>query len=106
MQRFVQGFLPSSFNDVWSRNATRTIGENEIVLRNNDQLNIPFARLVSTERHPLTSFPKTWEDFPDFQIKILRKIPEFDKQLKEFFLSDLSSQVQCNRLFCPSCSGS
>ena len=38
MQRFVQNFLPTSFNDTWIRNAIRNIGENEIQLRIWDQL--------------------------------------------------------------------
>lgn len=104
MQRFVQGFLPSSFNDTWKKNSIRNIGENEISLRNEDQLNIPFARLVSTEKHPLTNFPLLWEKFPEAQIKIVRKTKEFDHKLKEYFLNDLSAVTICNRLYCPSCS--
>jgi hypothetical protein len=104
MQRFVQGFLPSSFNDTWVNNSIRNIGQNEISLRNDNQLNIPFARLVSTKRHPLCNFPKLWESFPDADIKFIRNIKEFDSRLKDYFIDDLSANIQCDRLFCPSCS--
>jgi hypothetical protein len=58
MQKFTQGFLPSSFNDVWVTNAIRRADQDHVELRNDSDLNIPFARLLSTERQPLSSFPK------------------------------------------------
>jgi hypothetical protein len=104
MQRFIQGFLPPSFNLVWTRNNIRNIGENEILLRNHNDINIPFARLHSADRQPLFAFPKIWEDFPVLQIKFTRRKLEFDNILKKHFLSELSSSINCTRLFCPSCS--
>jgi hypothetical protein len=105
MQRFSQKFLPVSFNDVWVRNDVRTVGDNEIQLRNrNNNLQIPFSRLITTDRHPLSAFPRLWEDFPDVQIKFIRKKTEFDEKLKDFYLKDLSDVPNCNRLFCYSCS--
>jgi hypothetical protein len=72
MQQYVQGLLPQSFAGVW-----RTTGElaqdeeNWPNLRNRDynDLVVPFARLTITERFPLTSFPKIWNAFNDFDIK-------------------------------------
>jgi hypothetical protein len=58
MQKFTQGFLPSSFNDVWVTNAVRRADQDHVELRNDADINIPFARLTSTERQPLTCFPK------------------------------------------------
>ena len=104
MQRFCQNFLPNSFDGVWVRNNIRFEGQNEITLRNNDALNIPFSRLVSSDRQPLISFPRTWEEFPDNQIKFIRNILEFDNKLKKHFLDKLSANYSCNRLFCYSCS--
>lgn len=104
MHRFTQNFLPISFGDTWVRNNIRNAGESEILLRNSNALQIPFSRLVSTDRHPLITFPKLWEQFPDIQIKFIRNKLEFDEQLKNYFLNDLSSVPNCNRLFCYSCS--
>jgi hypothetical protein len=85
MQRFSQKFLPVSFNDVWVRNDIRTVGDNEIQLRNrNNNLQIPFSRLITTDRHPLSAFPRLWEDFPDVQIKFIRKKPNLMKNSKIF----------------------
>ena len=69
MQKFTQGFLPLSFNDVWITNAIRRADQDQVELRNKDDLNIPFARLTSTERQPLTFFPKILSSFPDVQMK-------------------------------------
>ena len=103
MQRFTQQFLPESFNDVWVKNAIRNIGENEIQLRNANQFQITASTLTSLDILPLFDFPKTWQTFPDEQIKIIRKTLEFDSKLKKYFIDDLDSQVNCNRLLCPAC---
>ena len=103
MQRFTQQFLPESFNDVWVRNAIRNIGENEIQLRNANQLQINASTLTSLDIFPLFDFPKIWQSFPDEQLKIIRKTLEFDTKLKKFFIDDLDSNVNCNRLLCPAC---
>jgi hypothetical protein len=104
MHRFSQHFLPLSFSDTWVRNNIRNIGENEIMLRNANTLQIPFSRLVSTDKHPLVAFPRIWENFPDLHIKFMRSKNEFDQKLKKYFLDELSDTPNCNRLFCYSCS--
>ncbi|MFN9979891.1 MAG: RNA-directed DNA polymerase, partial [bacterium] len=103
MQKFTQGFLPASFNEVWVTNAIRRADQDHVELRNDDDINIPFARLTSTERQPLTSFPRIWSQFPDEQIKFTRNVPEFNKLLKQHYLRKLSSIPRCTRLFCPQC---
>jgi hypothetical protein len=103
MQKFTQGFLPTSFNDTWVSNRIRRVDQEQIELRNSDDLNIPFARLSATERHPLCFFPKLWTSFESEQIKFTRNVIEFNKLLKNHFLSLLSSVPTCNRLLCPEC---
>ena len=103
MHRFSQKFLPLSFNDTWVKNSVRNIGENEIQLRNRYQLQNFYSNLARLDSFPLFSFPKIWESFPSEQIKIIRKPLEFDAKLKNYFLTDLASNVVCNRLFCPAC---
>jgi len=103
MQRFNQKFLPESFNLTWKKNSIRNIGENEIVLRNAEQLQPIHSSLFSLEKFPLYDFPKIWQKFPEEQIKIVRNKLEFDTKLKKFFLDDLSNIVVCERLLCPAC---
>ena len=103
MQRFTQEFLPESFNQTWVRNQIRNIGENEIQLRNFNQFQPVFSTLVSLDKFPLYNFPKIWQEFTNEQIKIVRKTSEFDAKLKQYFLDDLSSTVNCERALCPAC---
>jgi DNA primase large subunit len=105
MQHFQQRFLPVIFSDAWIYNSVREIGENSIVLRNMDQLRVPFARISLVEKLPLVSFPTIWENFPDENIKFLRNKDEFNKKLKTYLLKKLSYVINCTRLYCPSCSG-
>jgi len=103
MQRFTQQFLPDSFNNTWIRNEIRTIGENEIQLRNHAELQPNFSTYSTLDKFPLFNYPKIWQNFSDEQIKFIRNKTEFDSKLKTFFLNDLSSTVNCNRLLCPAC---
>jgi hypothetical protein len=76
MQKFTQGFLPLPFNDVWVTNAIRRADQDLVELHDDSDFNIPFARLTSTGRQPLSSFPKIWSNFPDEQIKFTRNVIE------------------------------
>ena len=105
MQRYVQNFLPSSFDNTWITNRIRLANQPHIELRNIDDYHIPFARTNLISLQPLISFPRIWEEFPDEQIKFIRNKPEFNHKLKEHFLSKLSYTVNCNRLICPACQG-
>ena len=55
----------------------------EISLRNKNLLNIPLARLSSSIklRLPLVNLPKTWENFDNESIKIIRNKAEFNLKL-------------------------
>ena len=91
MQRFIQGFLPPSFSQIWTRNNIRNIGENEIQLRNINCLQLPPSRLALTDGLPKFSFVKTWDQFPDEQIKFIRKKLNLTKNLKTISLKTLQS---------------
>ena len=95
--------LPISFNDIWVKNNVRNIGENEIQLRNYNQLQPVHSTIAKLDIFPLYNYPKIWQDFPNEQIKIIRKTAEFDQKLKNYFLNDLSAVASCNRLLCPAC---
>jgi hypothetical protein len=103
MQRFVQGFLPSSFNTTWISNRIRREGQAHVELRDDDDIHIPFARTKLICLQPLISFPKLWDEFPDENIKFIRNKSEFNLSLKNFYLNQLNSNIVCNRLFCPAC---
>ncbi len=103
MQKFTQGFLPSSFDDVQISNKIRRAGQDQVELRNNDDINILFARLTSTQRQPLTGFPKIWASLPDERIMFIRNVVEFNHELKMYYINLLSSKPNCTRLLCPHC---
>ncbi len=103
MQQFKQGYLPTSFNNTWITNAVRAADNHEIYLRNQDLYFIPFTRLSSSSIQPLINLPKTWENFEDASIKIIRSKPEFKSKLKKYFLGKLNDEIICNRILCPTC---
>jgi hypothetical protein len=43
MQKFTQGFLPASFNEVWVTNAIRRANQDHVELRNDDDINITLS---------------------------------------------------------------
>ena len=102
MHKFIQCYLPISFSNTWTLNEDRRVNYN-VVLHNNADLYVPFARLTSSFRQPFINLPKTWENFTNYNVKILRVTNQFNKALKNHFIDDLSEIIQCNRLLCPSC---
>jgi hypothetical protein len=106
MQQFVQGFLPKSFSGEW-RTTLELVADEENMpnLRNRDynDLAVPFARLALTDRFPLTSFPRLWNEFNDYEIKFLRDKNEFNNKLKTLLLSKLDANYRCSRLLCHFC---
>ena len=103
----INQFSPTAFNNTWITTVEQRFRDNnpEIVynLRNNNDLYIPPSRLKSMARFPLYNLPCLWNSLPEH----LRAIPTkqlFKSNLKLYFLSLLSDTVNCNRLFCPSCS--
>jgi hypothetical protein len=103
MQQFTQKFLPAIFNNTWVTNSIRRAGQNHVELRNDENLAIPFSRTITISRLPIFSFPRIWEEFPSEHIKFLRNKIEFNFELKNFLLSQLSDTPTCERLLCPSC---
>jgi hypothetical protein len=75
MHQYKQGFLPKSFSGEWSSHGDRLedLEQGRMVLRNlnmNDFI-VPYARLASTGRFPLTSFPKAWNSLDNIEIKTI-----------------------------------
>jgi hypothetical protein len=103
MHHYVQNYLPRAFANTWSLNNERIAEDFHLNLRNNEAFDVPFARLISLKRHPLTHFPKLWLEFTDENIKFIRNKPMFNRELKTFFLDKLNDVVICDRLLCSQC---
>jgi hypothetical protein len=103
MQRYIHNDLPRSFIGEWLTNEERRQDPDQAVLRNQDNLYVPFARTVFSENMPWTSFPKAWNSFDRNDIKFIRNKIEFKTKLKDHLLNNLSSNIICNRLLCPRC---
>ena len=101
-QRFAQGFIPVALSTIWIRNRDRihTGGPN---LRNSEDIFVPVSSLTQFENFPLYSIPKTWVNFENEHVKILRDKNEFNFKLKAALLSELNENYTCNRLICPFC---
>jgi len=103
MQQFTQNFLPVALNNMWVTNNVRRQNQAHVVLRNNNLIHVPLAITFFTSKHPLTTFPQLWADFPDESIKFIRNKLEFNRKLKDYFLHLLKSSINCGRLLCPDC---
>jgi Reverse transcriptase (RNA-dependent DNA polymerase) len=103
MQHYKFDFLPSIFSNTWQTNEQRLELNLNMQLRNYDEYFVPFARTLFTERCPLFSFPKIWNNFESDSIKSISNKLEFNAKLKEHFMSMLDSNYGCNRLLCPHC---
>ena len=57
MSKYVQGLLPSTFNNVWLKRESWRADNFTFSLRNSEDLYIPTALLSQTERQPLFLFP-------------------------------------------------
>ena len=75
-------FLSRSVKPGYAIMYIRNIGENEIQLRNHDQLQCFHSNFAKLDLFPLFNYPKIWQSFPDEQIKIIRKPTIFDTHLK------------------------
>ena len=73
MQCFKQGFLPPSFNDTWVLNAIRNIGDNNIQLRNHNQLQPIHSNLNNFDLFPFLIFRKFGKTFLMKKIKFYVK---------------------------------
>jgi len=103
VQRFIQGFLPASFNNIWITNEARRSETVSMVLRNHDEFYMPTSRLHSFDNFPLYSFPRSWVNFQNENIKFIRNVLEFNLSLKNHLIDNLSSTVVCVKAYCPSC---
>ena len=86
----INKYSPKSLHDTWVTNEQCGIYQE---LRDAHQLYIPFARTDQVKRLPLFSFPKIWNDLPDF--KLARNAVTFKIALK-WYLHDLVASTVVN----------
>jgi hypothetical protein len=96
-----------SFSGEWASMGDRLEDQEQgrMVLRNmnlND-FTVPFSRLASTDRFPLSSFPKAWNSLDSVEIKSIRCKSDFNAKLKDHLLGQLDPNYKCSRLLCPHC---
>jgi hypothetical protein len=103
MQQYIHNSLPRAFIGEWLTNEERRQDPEQAVLRNQDNLYVPLARTVFVENMPWVSFPRIWNTFDCNDIKFIFNKLEFKVKLKSYFISKLSSTVNCLRLLCPRC---
>jgi hypothetical protein len=107
IQQFKNGHLPVSLRSTWLLNSERRREEDEehrvYEMRNMDDFFLPFTRLSSLDRLPFISFPKNWNSFTAFDIKLIRNKIEFNSKLKNHFLNNLMATFTCTRLTCQAC---
>ncbi len=110
MHRYIQGFLPAAFSSTWVTNMERRRNDDiqvnvnpQRMLRNDEDFYVPFARLSSSLNQPLIKIPKTWDQFNEPSIKIIREKNVFKTKLKEYFIDQMSDTPNCNRILCPTC---
>ncbi len=66
MHSFYYNYGPSSFNLVWSSQATRNPDLN---LRNANNIILPYPRIDLFKKMPLYSLPKTWNELNDIKFQ-------------------------------------
>ena len=89
MSKYIQGFLPASFNNVWIKRENWRAENFSITLRNSDDFYIPTPLLSQTERNLYFLLPKLWSDFSNNDIKIIRNHVQFNAALTNHSLSEI-----------------
>jgi hypothetical protein len=107
VQQFKNGYLPQLLHDTWILNSARhqhpDEGNHGYEMRNFDDFFIPFSRLTTSDRLPLISFSKLWNNFSNNEIKLVANKKEFNNKLKIHLLSTLNATIVCARLTCQAC---
>lgn len=103
---FKNNLLPQSLAGTWQTVQERRHQEddpNPRQLRNDDDFYITRIYSTTAGRLPLFTLPKCWNEL-DPVLKTAGSKNIFKFKVKSHLLSQLSDNVTCNRLFCPTCS--
>ena len=94
--------VPKSFDQVWIRNNDRLFEYHNLRLTSNE-FYVEISKYKMYENFPKYSFGKLWNEIED-ALKSIEQRKYFLNALKTHYLGQLSYNIQCSRLFCPSCS--
>ena len=103
MNSFTNNPIPTAFANMWPTNQDRRGTDVHESLRNSSNLYVPLSRTRTTDRLPLTEFPRAWNNFEIESIKHELNPILLKSKLKAFFIDKLSNTPYCNRVNCPSC---
>ena len=101
MYDYRNNLVPKSFDQVWIRNVDRTQAYHNLRLTSNE-FYVDISRYKMYESFPKYSFSKLWNDLED-ALKSIESRKFFINALKTHLLGQLNYNIQCTRLFCPSC---
>jgi hypothetical protein len=102
MHSYVHDLIPSSFERIWATNFNRRNEENRPNLRNDQDIEVPFARTNFAQKMPLSAFPKMWNELSNV-VKYDPNRIVFSNKLKTCFLEQLIENFVCIRDNCPCC---
>jgi hypothetical protein len=101
--QFKYHHLPSIFENTWQANFERFNPDRHMLLRDNEEFYVPFARIRQIEKFPLIAFPRLWNSLSDATLKSISSKTEFNIKLKMHFMDKLNINYVCTRLLCPNC---
>ena len=87
MADYKLGRLPNAFSGTWIENNQRPA--NRYNLRNAHEFNIPFVRCMTFFKHPLFSFPRIWNELPEYLKTNLDNRKSFLDNLKDHLLNEI-----------------
>ena len=81
MHQIRNNLAPRSFHNTWTLNLNR-----DILLRNENDFQVPPFRINIVKRFPLCNFPIVWNEFENPLIKEVLNPMAFSRDLKQFLL--------------------
>ena len=81
MHQIRNKLAPRSFQNTWTLNLNR-----DILLRNENDFQVPPFRINIVKRFPLCNFPIVWNEFENPLIKEVLNPMAFSRELKQFLL--------------------
>ena len=106
MQNVKFNLVPVSLSTTWESNREFRARQPGVqrVLRNEEDFYVQTSSSRQCTTLPLISFPLTWNNFSDEDIKATSSRKLFNSKLKEFFINKLNPVPNCRRAACPNCS--
>jgi hypothetical protein len=96
---YINNKTPTIFQDTWQqRNRDARLRRNQ----EEDGNLVPFYRLTTVERLPYVTIPMAWRNTP-VEVRSSSNILEFNAKMKDYLISNINLNIECNRVLCPDC---